>query len=65
MNKKKKLSQIHQKRIKAAKAKGSGKKKGTYISIAERAKLEKLSESEDSTMNADSLPSSSATESSS
>uniref|UniRef100_UPI0030F3F36C DUF2986 domain-containing protein n=1 Tax=Paraglaciecola sp. TaxID=1920173 RepID=UPI0030F3F36C len=44
MNKKKKLSQIHQKRIKAAKAKGSGKKKSTYISKAERAKLEESAE---------------------
>lgn len=45
MNKKKKLSQIHQKRIKAAKAKGSGKKKSTYISKAERAKLAEATES--------------------
>jgi hypothetical protein len=40
MNKKKKLTQIHQKRLKAAKAKLGPKKKGSYISKAERAKLE-------------------------
>tara|TARA_R110000868_G_scaffold406562_1_gene687112 strand:+ start:2020 stop:2190 length:171 start_codon:yes stop_codon:yes gene_type:complete len=45
MNKKKKLSQIHQKRIKAAKAKGSGKKKSDYVSKADRAKLEEADES--------------------
>jgi len=44
MNKKKKLSQIHQKRVKAAKAKGSGKKKSDYVSKAERAKLEEAAE---------------------
>ena len=42
MNKKKKLNQIHTKRVKAAKAKGSGKKKDPYISKAERARLEEL-----------------------
>lgn len=46
MNKKKKLTQIHQKRIKAAKAKGSGNKKAPYISKAERAKLEESIELE-------------------
>lgn len=49
MNRKKKLSQIHQKRVKAAKAKGSTKKKSPYISKAERAKLDVLAESENST----------------
>ncbi|MEP7704883.1 DUF2986 domain-containing protein [Paraglaciecola sp. 25GB23A] len=57
MNKKKKINQIHQKRLKAAKAKGNVKKKGTYISKADRAKLEASTESEseneaeDSTIN--------------
>jgi hypothetical protein len=58
MNKTKKLSQIHQKRIKAAKAKGSGKKKGTYVSKAKRAKLEESTEAEHSTANTDESPSS-------
>jgi hypothetical protein len=46
MNRKKKLSQIHQKRVKAAKAKGQDKKKSTYISKAERAKLEAEAQAE-------------------
>lgn len=49
MNRKKKLSQIHKQRIKAAKAKGNSPKKSTYISKAERAKLAILAESEDTT----------------
>ena len=48
MNKKKKLSQIHQKRIKAAKAKGSGKKKSDYVSKADRAMQEEALESSES-----------------
>lgn len=47
MNKKKKLTQIHQKRLKAAKAKMGPKKKGSYISKAERAKLENAETVED------------------
>jgi len=39
VNKKKKLNQIHQKRLKAAKAKLGSKKKTTYVSKAERARL--------------------------
>jgi hypothetical protein len=46
MNKKKKLNQIHQKRLKAASAKLSSKKKSSYISKAERAKLEQAVEPE-------------------
>jgi hypothetical protein len=55
MNKKKKINQIHQKRLKAAKAKGNVKKKGTYISKADRAKLEASTETapEDSAVNTD------------
>ena len=44
MNKKKKLNQIHQKRLKAAKAKLGSKKKTLYVSKAERAKLQQESE---------------------
>jgi hypothetical protein len=57
MNKKKKINQIHQKRLKAAKAKGNVKKKGSYISKAERAKLATSIEtdSEDSAVNTDEL----------
>lgn len=40
MNRKKKLTQIHKKRLKAAKAKGNPKKKNPYVSKADRAKLE-------------------------
>lgn len=47
MNKKKKLNQIHQKRLKAANAKLSSKKKTPYISKAERAKLEDIAKLED------------------
>ncbi|GAC34588.1 DUF2986 domain-containing protein [Paraglaciecola polaris] len=46
MNRKKKLTQIHKKRIKAVAAKSSGKKKSGYVSKAERAKLEQVAESE-------------------
>lgn len=42
LNRKKKLTQIHKKRLKAAKAKGQAKKQSTYVSKAERAKLEAL-----------------------
>ena len=42
MNKQKKLKQIHEKRLKAAKAKRNPNKKAPYISKAERGKLEKL-----------------------
>jgi hypothetical protein len=42
MNKKKKLNQIHQKRLKAASAKLGSKKKSGYISKADRAKLENI-----------------------
>ncbi|WP_158966685.1 DUF2986 domain-containing protein [Paraglaciecola sp. L3A3] len=45
MNRKKKLTQIHKKRLKAAKAKGNPKKKDPYISKAERAKLAAEAES--------------------
>ncbi|MFT4994971.1 MAG: hypothetical protein ACI965_002013, partial [Paraglaciecola sp.] len=41
-NKKKKLNQIHQKRLKAASAKLGSKKKSGYISKADRAKLENI-----------------------
>jgi hypothetical protein len=47
MNKKKKLNQIHQKRLKAASAKLSSKKKTPYISKAERAKLAELEQSQE------------------
>jgi hypothetical protein len=40
MNKQKKLKQIHQKRLKTAKAKRNPTKKVPYISKAERQKLE-------------------------
>jgi hypothetical protein len=40
MNKQKKLKQIHQKRLKTAKAKRNPSKKEPYISKAERQKLE-------------------------
>lgn len=46
MNRKKKLSQIHQKRLKAAKGKIGGKKKDPYIAKAEREKLENLEKPE-------------------
>jgi hypothetical protein len=46
MNRKKKLTQIHKKRIKAAKAKGNAPKKSSYISKADRAKLEAMAETE-------------------
>ncbi|WP_166425542.1 DUF2986 domain-containing protein [Paraglaciecola sp. 20A4] len=46
MNRKKKLTQIHKKRIKAVAAKNSGKKKSSYVSKAERAKQEESVESE-------------------
>lgn len=46
MNRKKKLNQIFQKRLKAAKAKSATKKKPPYISKAERAKLEELAKLE-------------------
>lgn len=39
MNRKKKLTQIHKQRLKAARAKGAAKKQSRYISKAERAKL--------------------------
>ncbi|MGO4891148.1 DUF2986 domain-containing protein [Flavobacterium sp. W21_SRS_FM6] len=44
MNRKKKLTQIHKQRIKAAKAKNNPAKKSAYISKAERAKLAALAE---------------------
>ncbi|MEM5497529.1 DUF2986 domain-containing protein [Paraglaciecola mesophila] len=47
MNRKKKLTQIHKKRVKAVAAKNSGKKKSGYVSKAERAKLEAASQFED------------------
>ncbi|WJG11104.1 DUF2986 domain-containing protein [Aliiglaciecola sp. LCG003] len=47
MNRKKKLYQIHQKRLKAAKAKGNAKNKVGYISKAERAKIEEAKDSEE------------------
>ena len=46
MNRKKKLTQIHKKRVKAVAAKNSGKKKSAYVSKAERAKLEAAAEAE-------------------
>ncbi|MDN4504005.1 DUF2986 domain-containing protein [Alteromonadaceae bacterium BrNp21-10] len=46
MNRKKKLNQILQKRLKAAKAKGAGNKKDKYVSKAERARLEAAAELE-------------------
>ena len=46
MNKQKKLKQIHQKRLKAAKAKRNPNKKAPYISKAERQKLEEAETSE-------------------
>lgn len=46
MNRKKKLTQIHQKRLKAAKAKGASPKKSTYVSKAERARLAALANPE-------------------
>lgn len=46
MNRKKKLTQIHKKRLKAAKAKGGVKKKSTYVSKADRAKLENAENAE-------------------
>lgn len=49
MNRKKKLTQIHKKRVKAVAAKNSGKKKSGYVSKAERAKLEAAAEAEHST----------------
>tara|TARA_R110002167_G_scaffold154760_2_gene349036 strand:- start:355 stop:510 length:156 start_codon:yes stop_codon:yes gene_type:complete len=42
MNKQKKLKQIHQKRLKTAKAKRNPSKKATYICKADRQKLEDL-----------------------
>ena len=48
MNKKKKLNQIHLKRLKAASAKLGSKKKSSYISKADRAKLENLENTEKS-----------------
>ena len=48
MNRKKKLTQIHQKRLKAAKAKGTNPKKSSYVSKAERARLAALEEVEGS-----------------
>jgi hypothetical protein len=46
MNRKKKLNQIHKKRLKAANEKIGGKKKPIYISKAEREKLEELETTE-------------------
>lgn len=42
MNKQKKLKQIHEKRLKAAKAKRNPNKKAPYVSKAERQKLENI-----------------------
>jgi hypothetical protein len=47
MNRKKKLTQIHKKRVKAVAAKRSGKKKSPYISKAERAKLDAATDAPD------------------
>ncbi|ABG40473.1 conserved hypothetical protein [Paraglaciecola sp. T6c] len=47
MNRKKKLTQIHKKRVKAVAAKNSGKKKSGYVSKAERAKLEAAAQAEE------------------
>jgi hypothetical protein len=46
MNKQKKLKQIHEKRLKTAKAKRNPNKKAPYISKAEREKLENLEQLE-------------------
>mgnify|MGYP003922037995 CR=1 FL=1 len=46
MNKQKKLKQIHEKRLKAAKAKRNPNKKAPYISKADREKLENIEQLE-------------------